>query len=358
VQLVRQVFPQALPVLSLRRRLVAVLTAEHEFAQRLGTLEGQDFQDEVCRFLRRSLRDFQDIPAKPQGDGGLDGLSHDFTVAYFCYGPEQEPSKVKARGLANDIIDKFRGDLRHVFELVAKGRGANTKLVHSPNTELPTILPLGRKINLVRLIVSVFDTHRVLAPLRKAFDDCKAASKCAYLESTAGMTIWGPKELATVGAVDDTTILRLEQRVLLKRVTAVLAAPPSTNTTPPPTSDFDAKFDWIEANAKPKPGAVDRLRAHFMQRWLESIAVDNDFANNAIALHQALSGAREDATVDAELESSNQTQPVTLIQVMRQKLLERLEQYLGTRLPPDLIGRLADGELARLVGECPVDWRS
>lgn len=336
---------------------MSVVTAEREFAQRLGTLEGQEFQDEVCRFLRRSMNDFQHIPPKPQGDGGLDGLSHNFRVAYFCYGPEQEPSKVKARGLALEIIKKFRNDLRNVFELAAKGRGAKMKLVRAPNAELPTILPSGRKIELIRLIVSVFDTHRILAPLQEALDDCKSASMCTYVDSTASMTIWSPKELATTGVVDDATIFRLEQRELMKVVSAVLAAPPLGTVAQPETSDFDAKFDWIEANTKHRPGAVDNLRAHFMKCWLASIAVENEFANNAVALHQALSGAREDATVDAELESSSQTQAMELIKVMRQKLLERLQQYLGSKLAPDLIRQLADGEIARLIGECPVDWR-
>ena len=95
-----------------------------------------------------------------------------------------------------------------------------------------------------------------------------------------------------------------------------------------------------------------------MKRWLETLAIEDDFANNAIALHQALSGAREDAAIDAELASGNQQSASTLLDIMRQKLIGRLEQYLGTRLPPELIGRLADGEVARLIGECPIDWRT
>lgn len=335
---------------------MAILAAEHEFAQRLGILEGQEFQDEVCRFLRRSVNDFQHIPPKPHGDGGLDGLSHGSTVAYFCYGPEQEPSKVKARGLAADIIGKFRDDMRHVFELQVKGAGVKRKLVHATNTELPTILPTGKRIKLVRLVVSVLDTHRVLAPLRKTFDECAAASNCAHVEPTAGMTIWSPKELASTGVVDDATLFRLDQRKLVQTVTAALASP--HNVSKPSTTEFDAKFDWIQANASPKPGAVDRLRAHFMTRWLANLAIEDEFANNAVALHRGLAGAREDATVDAELESSAVTQPMMLIKGMRQKLLERLEQYLGSKLAPDQLGQLADGELARLIGECPVDWRT
>lgn len=336
---------------------MSVVKAEHEFAQKLGILEGQEFQDEVCRFLRRCVNDFQDVTPKPQGDGGLDGHSHFQTVAYLCYGPEQEPSKVKARGLGKDIIEKFRDDLRRIFELKPKGIGKKATLVHAPNDELKTIIATGRKISLVRLIVSVLDTHRVQGPLYAAFDACRQASQCAYVEKSASMTVWGPKELATTGAVDDATILRLEQRDLLKRVNVVLTNPP-LNSVPASTSDFDAKFDWVEANGKPRPGAVSKLRTHFMQRWLEVLAIENDFANNAGALHQALAGAREEAAIDAELASSSQTSAPLLLELMRKKLVERLEQHLGAKLPPDLLRRLADGEVARLIGECPIDWRS
>ncbi|HVZ33200.1 MAG TPA: hypothetical protein VG963_12290 [Polyangiaceae bacterium] len=303
------------------------------------------------------MNDFQHIPPKPQGDAGLDGLSHGFSVAYCCYGPEQEPSKVNARGLAKEIIKKFRSDMRRLFELEPKGKGKKATLAHRRNGEMATILPSGRKITTIRLIVSVLDTHRVLAPLRETFDACTKASQCGYVDAKADMTIWGPAELATIGAVDDATILRLEKRVLLKRVATVLSSPPA-NTTTPSTSDFDAKFDWIEANGKPRPGAVKNLRTHFMTRWLEALAIENDFANNAVALHHLLSAAREEAAVDAELASGNQASANTLLTLMRQKLIERLEQHLGTKLPPELIGRLADGEVARLIGECPIDWRT
>ncbi len=246
--------------------LVSVIAAEHEFAQRLGILEGQDFQDEVCRFLRRCVNDFQHITAKPQGDGGLDGLSHAQSVAYCCYGPEQEPSKVKARGLEKDIVEKFRGDLRRIFELHPKGKGKKAVLLHAPNEEIGTILASGRKITLVRLIVSVLDTHRIVGPLNDAFEACRQSSQCTYVDKNASFTIWGPKELATTGAVDDATILRIDQRVLLRRVNVVLANPPA-NRSPLVTSDFDAKFDWIETNGKPRPGTVTKLRTYFMRRW-------------------------------------------------------------------------------------------
>jgi hypothetical protein len=91
---------------------------------------------------------------------------------------------------------------------------------------------------------------------------------------------------------------------------------------------------------------------------VEVLAIENDFANNAVTLHQGLSSAREEAAIDAELASSTQATASLLLESMREKLIERLEQHLGSKLPADLLRRLADGEVARLIGECPVDWRS
>jgi hypothetical protein len=128
--------------------------------------------------------------------------------------------------------------------------------------------------------------------------------------------------------------------------------------TPPSTSDFDSKFDWLDANTPPRPGGTSNMRAHFMKRWLAAIAVENDFANNAPALHQTLSSLREEVVIDAEIESTTQPNAGELIKVMREKLVERLGQAFGGTLPSDTIRRLVDGELGLLIGECPVNWKN
>ena len=330
-----------------------IVNVEHEFARMLGALEREPFEEEVCRFLRRSVHDFQHVPAKPQGDAGLDGYSHQQTVADCCYGPE-EPSKLTPKALAKKIIEKFRDDLRRLFEVKPQGKN---KLVHAPNNEMPTIMGKGRKFKVVRLVVSVLDTHQVLGPLNDAFDACRQASQCLYVEKTAGVTIWGPKELATTGAVDDVTIIRLQQRDVVNRLELVLASPP-TNPAPLSTNDFDSKFDWLDANTQPRPGGTSKMRAHFMNRWLAAIAVENDFANNALALHRALWSVRRGVVVEAEIESKSQSNAAELIKAMRATLMERLGEAFGNTLPRETIRQLVDGELGLLIGECPVDWRS
>lgn len=47
-----------------------------EYEQSLEALSGNDFQDEVSAYLEGVIIDFQVVPAKPHGDAGLDGISH------------------------------------------------------------------------------------------------------------------------------------------------------------------------------------------------------------------------------------------------------------------------------------------
>lgn len=343
------------PTLTWRFSLwVRAVGSEADFLRIMRSLEKQDFEDEVCAFLQRCITDFQTVPANPHGDAGLDGHSHGQTVAYCCYGPE-EATKSHAGKLKAAIVNKFRDDLRKLFELGTVGSGKAAKLAHCETAEMKTILAPGKKIGTVRLVVSVFDNHQVLAPLNQAFADYLKASKCRYVAKKAAMTIWGPKQLALNGAVDDLVIARLEQREIVKRVANTLSGPTPLIT---PSSDFDEKFNWIEAQKKAKPDAVTRMRDWFRKRWSKTIAVENDFANNAPNLHTALAQAREEAATDADLASGTVSTPQALLELMREKLGNRLEQHLGARFPPDLRSQLVDGEIARLIGECPVDWRS
>jgi hypothetical protein len=114
-----------------------------DYEKLLGSLEGDAFEAEVCALLQIQISDFQRIPDKPNGDGGLDGLSHGQECGYCCYGPEQDPVKLKDKGLKGDIIEKFNADLRKLFELRF---GDNRRLTDAPNPELGTIIGEGNKL--------------------------------------------------------------------------------------------------------------------------------------------------------------------------------------------------------------------
>ena len=107
-----------------------------EYAKFVGGLEGDAFQDEVCVRLQGHITDFQRIPDKPSGDGGLDGLSHGQECAYCCYGPEQDPVrlKIEAPSLRTPSSRSLALISRKLFELTI---GSNRRI--GPRAETPNL---------------------------------------------------------------------------------------------------------------------------------------------------------------------------------------------------------------------------
>jgi hypothetical protein len=120
-----------------------------EYSQSLAVLSGEDFQDEVTARLQGVITDFQSVPSNPQGDAGIDGLSHHAERAYCCYGPEQDAFK-KSKDRERAVVEKFKEDLRRIVEL----KFVEKQLKERPNVEMKTILPAGRKIKHIELIVN------------------------------------------------------------------------------------------------------------------------------------------------------------------------------------------------------------
>jgi hypothetical protein len=139
-----------------------------EYAETLTKLTGNDFQDEACARLQLAILSFQTIPAKPHGDAGLDGFSHGRERGYCCYGPEYDPAQRNAQRV-KAIAEKFKKDLRRLFELETQGKG---KLACTDSPEMPTILPDGKKLIHIELVVNWFESHRVLNPILTAFRNC------------------------------------------------------------------------------------------------------------------------------------------------------------------------------------------
>jgi hypothetical protein len=320
-----------------------------EYEKFVGGLEGDAFQDEVCTRLQGHISDFQRIPDKPSGDGGLDGLSHGQESGYCCYGPEQNPVKVKLKGLKDDIVEKFSADLRRLFELAI---GENRRVKHSPNAELATIMAEGTRIKNVYLVVSWFETHRIIGPLNTTFKRYVKGSELKFVHPDATLTIWGPKDLAARGPLDEHTLFRLQNRQLFDRIRNA-----SPEAIPPDTvGDFDAKFDDLKRRRPARTTHVDELANDFRRAWAAAITLDNDLASTSIILHEALETARTDAAQAARLRSLSDAEPHQLIEQMRQDVVQRLEQGLGQRLG-GMTARIADGVVAGLIGECPVEWR-
>jgi hypothetical protein len=319
-----------------------------EYAKLLSALEKEEFEEEICAFLGTFIADFQRIPAKPRGDAGLDGLSHGQTHAYCCYGPEQEPWKKNLKGLKDDILEKFRSDLRKLFELEFD---KNKKLIRNVNAEMATILAPGRKLTNVYLVVSWFETHRIIGPLNKSFAEYKAVSSCAYIDSAAQPTIWGPRDLATRWVVDELALFRVENQALVAKVKKALAS----GVAPPVPDKFDAKFEYLRTKSPENKAVTDALADHFRQSWSGALALDNELAATSVVLHEALEIARTQTTIAAYIQSQLKSEPMELLEHMRNEVKSKLGEVFGERLGV-LSPKVADGEIARLIGECPINW--
>jgi len=319
-----------------------------DYEKLMGRLEGNVFQEEVCARLQTSFVDFQRIPAKPSGDGGLDGLSHGQERAYCCYGPEQEVRKLATRGLKDDIVDKFSEDLRKLFEL----RFEQRRLRVAPNEELKTIMGASRKIKHVFLIVGWFESHRVLGPLNTNFDKYKAKSQLRFVDARATLTVWGPKDLAALGAVDEHTLFRIQNPALIASVQTASAA----NLVKDGNGDFDAKFDDLKRRRLESAARIDGIAQKLREAWAAAIALDNDLSKNSLGLHEVLESVRSDAALSAQVKSMSAPDPYQLIDTMHKEVEVRLEQGFGSRFGP-LTPRITQGVVAGLIGECPIDWR-
>ena len=147
-----------------------------EYAQSLAALSGNDFQAEVCARLQTFIIGFQNVPAKPQGDAGLDAFSDRGERAYCCYGPERDEFKTNKQR-ENAIINKFKGDLRRLYEVDFE----KEVLQVSESPEMATILPKDRKIKQIELLVNWFESHRILNPILSAAEEYQKVSKCLSL---------------------------------------------------------------------------------------------------------------------------------------------------------------------------------
>jgi hypothetical protein len=161
-----------------------------KYVSTLTHLTGDAFEDEVAARLQTAIVDFQTISTKPNGDGGVDGISDGFTVGYCCYGPEYDAFKDETE-INGDIIEKFRADLRRILELASDGEKGDArdapgakhissnpsgsvqtsdlpqsapmrkkgKLKHRENKALYGIMPTGKRLKHVRLIVNRYESN-------------------------------------------------------------------------------------------------------------------------------------------------------------------------------------------------------
>jgi len=316
-----------------------------EYSESLAVLNGDDFQAEVSARLQGVIVDFQTVPSDPQGDAGIDGFSHHGERAYCCYGTEQDAFK-KNKDREKAIVGKFKGDLLRIFELEPE----KGKLKERLNGEMQTILPEGKKIKHIELIVNWFDSHRVLSPILSAAAKYVEASACRYVEKSVTITIVGPRQLANRYAVDEVTIARARQRLMVQRVEKK-AEQVALNST----EKFEKKMADLKEILPGKDDAIDALRIELQTAWRKSLAFEQELGDTIPSLHRELEANRARILAKVSMVMVGSEKPWTELEhatEIASKLLKKdFDKLFGM-----LIEDVSSGEIARLIGECPVGW--
>jgi len=316
-----------------------------EYSQSLSVLNGDDFQDEVSARLQGVIIDFQTVPSSPQGDAGIDGFSHHGERAYCCYGPEQDAFR-KNRDREKAIVEKFKEDLLRVFELELEKGKFKVRL----NPEMQTILPDGMKIRHIELIVNWFDSHRILNPILSAAAKYAEASACRYVEKTATIKIVGPRELANQYAVDEVTIARARQRILIQKVEKK-----AEQVALGSTEKFERKMADLKEILPGKDDAIDSLRTELQAAWRKSLAFEQELGDTLPSMHRELEANRTRILTKVSMVIVGSDKPWTELEHATEIASEILRKDFD-KLFGMLIEDVSSGEIARLIGECPVGW--
>ncbi len=317
----------------------------HEYAQSLAALAGTDFEDEVCARLQSVILSFQTVPSSPHGDAGLDGFSHDGERGYCCYGPKHDQFKTNKQR-ENAIVDKFKSDLRWVCELDFERK----QLISVNNPEMCTILPDGRTLKHIFLLVNWFESHRILNPILTAFAEYRATSACRYVDANASVVVIGPKELAQQYAVDEATIIRVSQRIVALRVQQAACSVTIDNP-----EDFESKLAILREIRPDQLAAIDVLADRLSADWRISLAFEHELDETVPTLHRMLEDNRQRILrrVSQLMLASNA--PWQELGKASDIAFELLNKDFG-RLYGSLVQDVSSGEVARLIGECPVGW--
>ena len=322
-------------------------TLTKEYARVLRSLEGSEFQAEVSARMAAVVAGFQTIPAKPSGDAGLDGLSHNGTHAYCCYGMEHDGFHDSA-SRERAVVRKFSSDLRRLFELEMK----DGDLVHKNNPELSTILASDQKLVHIDLVSNWFESHRVIGRLMTRLNAYKEVSSCRYVNPNVTVTIVGPDDLANRHAVDQVAIARATARGFVDRVhesaREVDVADPM---------DFDVKMDILRQLVPDQRSAVDAIAKGLRADWRTALAFERELVETVPDLHRALEIARGQIVRRVSELMITGEHPWTQLPNAQRLSHDILDRDFGT-LYGSIVTEVSSGEIARLIGECPVGWQS
>ena len=341
-----------------------------EFASALEKLTGTPFQDAVCTRLRRAIPSFQKIPDK-DGDGGLDGYSHNGEVGYCCYGFGLDPAKSED-DYVSMIVGKFQKDLRRLFELeeVTKSTGKNqgasveedtspkpgapkaqdSKLQHVPNKELASVLGQDVRIKHIRLIVNRFESKKVLGRLQTALARYKSASKCHFVHPEATLVLDGPQQLAREHHIDELTLALVSRQMLFERLNES-----ASKVDLPKSITFESKIALLKQIRPGHECAIDQIAEDFKTDWRLALASEKDLSDSATNIHLSLERGKRRLLSRVNKLMTESDEPWNEISTAGELAKEILGPILNDWFG-DLTADVCNGEVAALIGDCPIRW--
>ena len=320
------------------------------YIKALSELEEFAFQRAIVSRLLVALNNFQTVPSSPQGDGALDGHSHKGTRGYCCYGLKYDAAKTPYQR-SKQIAAKFSSDLRRLYELEPKGKN---KFIHKDNNALLSIFGAvprpAERICHVTLVANWFESHVPLGAIRQYATTYADESQCRWITRDADIVLKGPKEFADQYGADESTMMWFQHQKLLgglKEEAALIDVPHG------PT--FDNKMQAVEALL---PNALEDVRqvAELLRTdWQWSIAFERQLSDRLPQLHAALERGRRRLLMRVlTFTSATPWEPITRAQEFSEsEFSDDFQPLYGKGVVRDL----ASGEVARLIGACPINWK-
>lgn len=321
------------------------------YIKTLSELEESAFQRAIVQRLLVVLNSFQSVPTYPQGDGALDGHSHKGTRAYCCYGLKYDAAK-KPNQRVKQIVSKFSSDLRRLYEIEPKGKN---KLLHKENDALMSIFGAvpgpSERICHVSLIANWFESHTALGPLKQNAKTYAGVSQCRWITPDADIVLKGPKEFGDQYGADESSMMWLKHQSLLAELQAeapLIQLPQGTT--------FDSKMQSAEALLPNEKDSVKQVAENLREDWQRAIAFEKILSDRLPQLHASLERARKRLLTMVLTHAANT--PWEAMARAQEFGEEVFSDDFRESYGMSVVRQLVSGEVARLVGVCPIDWKT
>lgn len=320
------------------------------YIKALSELEDMAFQRAIAQRLLVALSNFQTVPAAPQGDGGLDGYSHQGTHGYCCYGLRYDAAKTPKQR-SKQLVKKFSEDLQRLFEL---GPCAQKGFAHKDNDALMRIFGAfpaeAKRLSHVTLIANWFEGHDSLGPIRQNALSYAGHSRCRWIKPDADIVLRGPKEFADIYSADESTMLWLRHGDMWEKIEAE-----ATTTDLPDGPNFDSKMALAE-ELLPDSRAEVRIISDLLRHdWQRAIAFERHLSDRLPQLHAALERGRHRLLLRVLTQDSSD--PWSTIRRCQDTAEDVFNDDFVSTYGNSRVRDLASGETARLVGACRVNWK-